>query len=214
MKIRTILTGLVTGMALLAVPVFTSSCHRGGKAEDGNAENADSVKVWTKIDPTELEMAPIGKISSDWMALAMGSKKSYNSMTISWGTIGELWNKPVFIVFVSSDRASKKLMDANNYFTVSSFPQEREYREALEYIGSHSVREEADKTAKAGLQVEFTDLGNPMFKDAEITIECKKIYSDEFTKEKLPKEVRDKIYSTVGMHTMYIGEIVNVMVKR
>lgn len=207
--------------ALVAAFSFTA-CHRGEKTVEEEEvpvteAAADSViryKSWVKTVPQDLEMKPIEKISQDWMALSMGNAKSFNSMTISWGTIGQLWNKPVMIVFVSSDRASKKLMDGSNYFTVSGFPDSKKCREALEYIGSHSYKDDPDKVKNSGLNIEFSELGNPMFEEANLTIECKKIYSEEFVKEKLPQDVRDRIYANLGLHTMYIGEIVNVYEKR
>lgn len=209
--------------AAAAAAVFSVSCHRHDDsqaqkdAEPLTEAAVDSVVrygTWTKVSPVDLELKPVEKFSKDWMALSMGNSRSFNSMTISWGTIGELWNKPVMIVFVSSDRASKKLMDGSAYFTVSGFPDTKNSRQALEYLGSHSVKDDPDKVKNAGLNVEFSELGNPLFREAELAIECKKIYSEEFAKEKLPQDVRDRIYSSVGLHTMYIGEIVNVYEKR
>lgn len=194
--------------------VMLSSC--GGKHGSRKHKGADSLAVaapvWEKMDPMDLELKPIKAFARDWMALATGNQKSMNSMTISWGTIGELWGKNVVIVYVSSDRASKKLMDKNNYFTVSAFPDTREFREALSYIGSHSMTEDPNKTETAGLKVEYSSLGNPMFSDADLVIECKKIYSDEFKKSLMPDDVRH-LYDDLGVHTFYIGEIVNIYTK-
>ena len=62
-----------------------------------------------------------------------------NTMTISWGSLGELWNKPVVTVYVSSSRYTHQFMEKNDHFTVAFFPAE--YRQALQYLGSHSGRE-------------------------------------------------------------------------
>lgn len=203
---------IILMIALSAVMV--SSC--GGKHGSKKHKGADSLAVeapkWEKMDPMDLELKPIKAFARDWMALATGNQKSMNSMTISWGTIGELWGKNVVMVYVSSDRATKKLMDKNSYFTVSAFPDTREYREALSYIGSHSFSEDPNKTETAGLKVEFSALGNPMFTDADLVIECKKIYSDEFKKALMPDDVRH-LYDDLGVHTFYIGEITNIYTK-
>lgn len=210
---KTIARSLFAGAMIMTASLMMASCHKGGKSER-KADAADSLAIgWKKVNPVDIEMKPIGAFAQDWMALAMGNSKSYNSMTISWGSIGELWNKPVVIVYVSSDRHSKKLMDAANYFTVSSFPDEKEYKDALVYIGSHSQSDEPDKTANAGLKVEFTELGNPRFTDASRVFECKKIYSEEFKRDRLPQDVKERYYSEMGLHTIYIGEIVNVYEK-
>lgn len=203
---------LATCLALAATLILPASCRHGGESGEGR-EDADSLATWVKLAPEELVMRPVGEFSRDWMALAMGNAKSFNSMTISWGSVGQLWNKPVVTVYVSSDRYSKKLMDNSNWFTISRFPDKREYKDGLIYLGSHSQKDDPDKTANSGLRVDFTEQGNPRFKDAELVIECKKIYSDEFKKDKLPQDIRDGIYSSTGLHTMYIGEIVNVYEK-
>lgn len=205
-------------IAALAAAICLTACHNGKDNESETSEpQKDTVmtdNVWAEVDPMELSIDPINTFAKDWMALATGTKKGFNSMTIAWGTVGYLWNKPVAIVFVSKDRYSKKLMDANQYFTLTGFPQTRECRKALEYIGTHSQRDDPDKTAHAGLTVEFTSLGNPIFSEGNLAIECKKIYSDEFETEKMPKDVMESLYAGMGMHSLYIGEIVNVLEKK
>ncbi len=210
----------VIATALAAVTIMSLvSCHRGEK----NAENlsempaVDTVmtdNAWAAIKPDQITSNPYSLFAKDWMALGVGTKKNFNSMTIAWGTMGQLWNKPVVIVFVSKDRYSKGLMDSNKYFTVTGFPQTSACKEALVYIGSHSQRDEPDKTANAGLTVEFTELGNPIFSEGNLAIECRKIYSDEFESDKVPAEIMESMYSGMGLHTMYIGEIVNVWEKK
>ena len=59
----------------------------------------------------------------DWMALAVENKDDMNAMTISWGEIGELWERPVVTVYVSSSRYTHSFMERNEYFTVTSFPR-------------------------------------------------------------------------------------------
>ena len=205
-------------IAAIAAIVCLTACHKGrGNDIDNTDTQIDTVmtdNVWTKVDPMEFSIDPITTFSKDWMALATGTKKGFNSMTVSWGTVGYLWNKPVVIVFVSKDRYSKKLMDDNQYFTLTGFPKTKECRRALEYIGSHSQKDDPDKTAHAGLSVEFTTLGNPVFSEGNLAIECKKIYSDEFETDKMPKDVMESLYARMGMHSFYIGEIVNVLEKK
>lgn len=59
----------------------------------------------------------------DWMDLAVGNKDDMNAMTISWGEIGELWERPVVTVYVSSRRYTHSFMERNEYFTVTAFPR-------------------------------------------------------------------------------------------
>ena len=204
--------------AVMAIAAAVFSC-RGRKDAEHDAEpvQADTVLVghdWTSIAPLDLELKPVALFSQDWMALAMGNEKKYNAMTIAWGGIGELWGKHVVTVYVSGDRASKRLIDENDYFTVTGFPPSKACKDALIYIGSHSMRDEPDKCVNAGLTVEFTDLGNPIFSEGRLAIECRKLYSDPLDLNKMPQDIRERLYGEMAVHTMYIGEIVNVWEKR
>ncbi len=49
------------------------------------------------------------------------------------------------------------------------------------------------------------------FEQAELTFVCKKLYAHQFEKEQVPKEVAEWIYSRIPPHTMFIGEIVDVI---
>lgn len=186
----------------------------------GKKEDAKDVSIpveqmeWVKIDPYTMDFQPFRMISKDWLALAVGKGDKMNSMTISWGTLGELWNKPVFIVYVRSSRYTKALMDSNKYFTVSAFPESRKNKEALVYIGSNSMKDDPKKTETAGLTVEYSELGNPLFSQSDLAFECKILYKEELKEDLMTPEIR-KVYSEgdPSMHTMYIGEIVNVFSK-
>lgn len=181
-----------------------------GIAQDGNLS-----MEWKKIEPFELQCKPMNLFANDWMALAMGNRDKCNAMTIGWGSLGHLWGKNIVIVYVSKDRYSKKMMDENEYFTVTAFPDNEASRKALQYIGTKSYRDDPNKIANAGLTTEFTELGNPVFREGNLTIECKTIYKDEFKKELLPADVRENMYERFGMglHSFYIGEIVNIWEK-
>lgn len=144
------------------------------------------------------------------MALAAGKKDDMNALTISWGTIGNLWNKPIMTVFISTDRYTFEFMERNHYFTVTAFP--KEYRKALAYVGSHSGRN-SDKLTTAGLMVEYSNLGNPLFSEGRLVIECRKIYSDQFRPDLFNEEVKVIYNKGMGIHHFYIGEIINVWLK-
>ena len=59
-----------------------------------------------------------------WALLSAGTKDAHNTMTISWGGMGTLWNKPVVTVYVKPIRFTHKFMNENEYFTVSFLPEE------------------------------------------------------------------------------------------
>lgn len=174
--------------------------------------NKQEPKEWKPVPVDEFQTKPIDLLANQWMALTVGNREYANSMTIAWGSFGQLWSKPIVIVYVSEDRFTKHLMDENEYFTVTAFPEDARYREALSYLGSESGRN-TDKMKGCGLAVEYTDLGNPIFAEGNLAIECRKIYSDAFNLDLVPAEVRNGMYSELGVHSFYIGEIVNIWEK-
>lgn len=184
-----------------------------GGSSDTNEETKklESNSEWQEITPQEIDSNAVKMFADDWMVLSAGKKNNMNMMTIAWGGLGQLWNKPVVTVYVSTSRYTYKFMEDNEYFTVTSFPEE--YREKLQYLGTVSGRDE-DKVKGSGLTPEYTELGNPIYKEAGLAIECKKIYSQQFDKNKLPLEQRQWYDEKgIGIHVMYIGEIVHVWKK-
>jgi len=196
----------ILSVLFVLMSIFASCSRTNGKASG----EADMHKNgWQKVAPSEVKNA-VELFNKDWMALAVGREGDMNAMTISWGEMGELWGKPVVTVFVSSSRYTHSFMERNRFFTVTAFPEAK--RTALRYIGTHSGRD-GDKLKEAGLTPEFTESGNPIFKEANLAIECRIIYKAPFVKEDIAPDVA-KIYDNgMGIHTMYIGEIVNVWKK-
>ena len=175
-----------------------------------NSEQTSRLGAWKRIEPAALTDNPIVKVGSEWMALAAGKEGDMNAMTIGWGTWGVLWGRPVVTVYVSSSRYTYDFMERNAYFTVTGFPVEM--KPALSYIGSHSGRD-GDKLRNAGLTPVFTELGNPIFEEANLAIECKLLYKEVLDVAQVPENIRAMYEKGVGPHAMYIGEIVNVWVK-
>ena len=179
-------------------------------AQNGKAEAAMKAEGWKRIDPKNIVDNPIVKFRDEWAVLAAGEEGDMNAMTIGWGTWGVLWGRPVVTVYVSSSRYTYEFMERNACFTVTGFPES--CKSALSYIGTHSGRD-GDKLTEAGLTPEFTPLGNPIFKEANLAIECKLLYKQPFDKTQVPDNIKSMYDRGTGVHTMYIGEIVNVWVK-
>ena len=203
MKIKTLTFGIFAALLLTAC---------GNKANESETEakttNSDQ---WQEIKPQNIDVNAVKLFANDRMLLSAGKDTSMNMMTIAWGALGELWGKPIVTVYVSTDRYTYKFLEDNEYFTVTAFPEQ--FRDKLQYIGSVSGRDE-DKVKGSGLTPEFTKLGNPIYKEANLAIECKKIYAEQLKKELMPLEQRQWYdEKKLGVHMMYIGEIVNVWKK-
>ena len=159
-----------------------------------------------EISIEQLKVNPVTLIGGEWALLTAGNKENgFNTMTVSWGHIGELWNKPTTVVYVRPQRYTKEFVDANDTFTLTFF--DGNYMKELGYLGKVSGRDE-DKIAKSGLHVEMVD-GQPTFEEASQVLVCKKLYHDTMKPENFyGTEEDEKWYLDKDYHTMYIAEIV------
>ncbi len=141
------------------------------------------------------------------LLLAAGNEVSSNAMTIGWGNIGTLWRKTALTVYVAKQRYTRRFMDKSDYFTVMAFGEDAD--RILSYMGTKSGRD-GDKAKALGLHTAYTANGTPYYTEATMVIECKTMYAAPFD-PKGYKEVPAKLYSNfpAGVHTMYIGEVVN-----
>ena len=194
-------------IAIAAVALF-AACQQN-KSEQTATKN-ETETAWTKIEPQDIEN-PIRLFAERHVAIATGQGDTVNAMTVSHGSIGQLWRRPVVSIYISSSRYTHELLTNNEYFTVNAFPEECD--SALQYLGTHSGRD-GDKLSAARLTLERTGLGNPTFSEANLVIECRKIYAEPFVRERLDSTALSMLSNGTGMHTMFVGEIVNVMQRK
>ena len=157
-----------------------------------------------------IELNPFTKIGKEWALLSAGNKANANTMTISWGGLGVLWGKNVAFVFVRDSRHTKELLDEGDFFSLTFMPEE--YRDALNYCGSHSGRD-GDKFAAAGLTM-ATRHGIPYVDEGNFVLLCQKMSATRITEDSfLFPDLKEKWYADGDMHTMYIAEIIDVMAR-
>ena len=101
-------------------------------------------------------------------------------------------------------------MDSEEYFTLSFFGEE--HRESLQLCGSRSGRE-VDKAAECGFTVQTAECGAPYFEEAELVLVCRKRFAQPMDPENIPQEIKDKWYPQKDYHTMYIGEIIEILAR-
>ncbi len=142
-----------------------------------------------------------------------------NTMSISWGTFGIEWRKPIFITYVRGCRHTKGLLDQNREFTVN-IPIEDIDPEIIAYCGTKSGRD-VNKIQELGLTLEAPEvISTPGIKELPLTLECKVVY----TQQQLPEcmsgqEVRDHYPENSDnihddFHTAYYAEIVSAYIIR
>ena len=144
--------------------------------------------------------------------LAAGDKEKSNAMTIGWGGIGTLWGRTALTVYVAEKRYTKEFMDKSEYFTVMAF--DVEHSNVLRYMGTKSGRD-GDKAAALGLHTAYTSNGTPYYTEAEMVIECKIMYAAPFDPQYFKSDAPKRMYANfpAGIHSMYIGEVVNAWRK-
>ena len=162
------------------------------------------------IDPKQITKNPFSMIGDQWMLITAGSGEKCNTMTASWGGVGVLWQAPVATCYVRPQRYTKQFLDTEEYFTLTFFGEE--YRDALKLCGSKSGRD-VDKVKECGFTVKAAECGAPYFEEAELVIVCRKRYVQDFDPAAIPDDVKEKQYPNRDYHTMYIGEIVEVLSK-
>lgn len=144
--------------------------------------------------------------------LAVGDREKSNAMTIGWGGIGTLWGRTALTVYVAEKRYTKEFMDRSEYFTVMAF--DVAHSNVLTYMGRQSGRD-GDKAKALGLHTAYTENGTPYYTEAEMVIECRIMYAAPFDPQYFKSDAPKNMYRNfpAGVHTMYIGEVVNAWRK-
>ncbi len=128
------------------------------------------------MDIKQLNYHPFSKFDDDWALATAGNKDGFNTLTISWGSMGTIWNKSVITIYARPDRYTSQFLKENDIFTVSFFPEE--YRQQLVYLGTHSGRD-IDKVKEVNFHPLFLKEG-VTFKEASEIFVCKKICMQQF----------------------------------
>ena len=133
--------------------------------------------------------------------------EDFNTMTISWGGLGTIWNRPVATVYVRESRYTHEFMDKNDYFTVSFYPEM--CKKVLGVLGANSGRD-IDKIHDSGLTPKAVG-DSVSFKEAEVTLVCKKLFMQRLDIAQIPADVASVMYADNDAHDMYIGEVVDII---
>lgn len=158
-----------------------------------------------------LELNPFTRIGSDWAVLTAGNEEKVNAMTVSWGSLGVLWGKNVGFVFVRDSRYTKEFIDNGDTFSLTFFPKEFS-KTPLKYIGAISGRDE-DKLKAAHLGIDYTD-GIPYIDEGNFVITFRKMSATKILPEDfVDGTINDTFYKDGDLHTMYVGEILNVLAR-
>ena len=163
-----------------------------------------------KIDIKQLQGNAVSMFDDKWCLITAGNKDSYNTMTASWGAMGELWNKDVCFIFIRPQRYTLEFTEREEYFTLSFFGDE--YKKALTFCGRNSGRD-CDKAKETGLTPVEID-GSMSFEESETVIVCKKLFYQDIDPEGFVDKAIDGVcYPEKDYHRMYVGEVVGCYKK-
>lgn len=157
-----------------------------------------------KINVRDIKTSPVELIGDDWALLTAGTPDKFNTMTVSWGALGEMWGRDAAFVFVRPQRYTFEFIEQSDIFTLSFYGSE--YKDALRLCGAKSGRD-IDKPAAAGLTpVEAS--GGVTFAEAEYTVVCRKIAAQALDPSGFLDKTIENNYAKKDYHKMYVGEII------
>jgi flavin reductase (DIM6/NTAB) family NADH-FMN oxidoreductase RutF len=176
-------------------------------------------QLFKQIPPEEVcedVLMTVGMLAGkDFYAITAGREDHYNSM-VAGGGVGMLFKKPVNWSFIRADRYTLEIIQKEQTYTLSYFPNE--YKKQFFFLGSKSGRDSAKmrEVELIGIQ---TPSGNMSFAETRMIIECKllllttvapdDIYAQE-AKDFVSEEYKDENH----YRKIAFGEITHVWVKQ
>lgn len=144
-----------------------------------------------------------------------------NTMTISWGTLGIEWGKPIFTVFVRTNRFTKQQLEQNPEFTIN-IPLGDFNKKILGISGTTSGHN-TNKIEDLGLTlIDPEIISVPGIAELPLTLECKVIYKQEQDKNAISANDNQQFYpqdvdstyhgANKDYHTAFYGEIVSAYI--
>jgi len=127
-----------------------------------------------------------------------------NTMTISWGFVGFIWNKPHFITVVRPQRYTRDFLKTADSFTISvPFGS---MNEELKICGVESGRD-IDKSKVVTFK-DAKEVSSPIVANCDFYYECKINYTDTLHTNKIPPEYQTAFYKD-DYHDFFMGEIIS-----
>lgn len=162
------------------------------------------------IAANDIKENAVDLFDKHWALLTAGTLENHNTMTVSWGALGELWHRPMITAYVRPVRHTFGYMEREDYFTLSFFGEL--FRKALTFCGTKSGKY-VDKDAECGFTPVEHETGGIYYEQAELVIVCRKLYSDNLRPENFQdlELCRSEMANT--LHKFYYGEIVEVLTK-
>lgn len=167
--------------------------------------------MFKEVGVTQIKENAVDLFKNRWALITAGKSDDFNTMTASWGALGELWGCDTATVYIRPQRYTREFVDREDYFTVSFYPQEMKNR-IHGVCGSKSGRD-TDKAKECGLTPDFSEKA-PYFKEAQIVLICRKMAKSKFEPDDFTDgDIDGKWYPQKDYHFVYYGEIEKVLIS-
>ena len=174
-------------------------------------------KLFKQISPEEISDNVFTLAGKVFPVVTVGKEDHYNSMTASGGGMVMLFRKPCTMLLFPSMRYTLELIEKEQTYTMSYFPDE--YKKQVMFLGSKSGRD-SEKMQEVELTSVVLPSGNRSFEEARLIIECKlmQITTPIFPGDFYSQEAIDYLneaYKDANEHRKYVfGEITGVWEKK
>lgn len=166
--------------------------------------------MFKEIAFTDVKENVVDLLKNQWGLVTAGDKNGLNTMTVSWGAVGELWAMDMATIYIRPQRHTVNYLENSEYFTLSFYPEE--CHKTLAFCGSKSGKD-VDKVKETGLTPVFSESA-PYFEEAKLVLICKKVAKGSFDPEQfIDKSIIDKQYPAHDYHYIYYGAIEKVFIK-
>jgi flavin reductase (DIM6/NTAB) family NADH-FMN oxidoreductase RutF len=166
--------------------------------------------MFKEIAFTDVKENVVDLLKNQWGLVTAGNKNGFNTMTVSWGAIGELWAMDMATIYIRPQRHTVNYLENGEYFTLSFYPQSN--HQALAFCGAKSGKD-VDKVKETGLTPVF-DENAPYFDEAKLVLVCRKVAKGEFKPEQfIDSGIDNAQYPNKDYHYIYYGAIEKVLIK-
>jgi len=139
------------------------------------------------------------------LLVSCGKEGSPNVMAIGWGTIGIIWQKPVFVVLVRPSRHTYKLIEEIGEFTVNIVPSH--LKDVVQYCGTVSGRDHNKFKEKQLTIMPSQKVKPPVIKEGILHFECRVVHKNDLIPSELEKSIVPALYPRGDFHRVFFGEI-------
>ncbi|MCL4378136.1 MAG: flavin reductase family protein [Actinobacteria bacterium] len=158
------------------------------------------------VDWTEIVDETLKALNESRVLLVSACRdKKPNAMAIGWGTIGIIWQKPVFMALVRPTRYTFDIINQSGDFTVNIAPEE--LKKTVLYCGDLSGRDHDKFQEKNLTALPSKHINSPIIRECIINFECRVIYKQDLAGTEIPAEIVSGLYPKKDFHRVFFGQI-------